>query len=164
MKHETPKAILKLIQDKKLQPGTLKPSSRRLCVEYLDASGWSEMSIAALLEVHRNTIYKDLKLIYQRHGNIVLTTKFEHILGRLMAVKKQVQEKLSAQKKWKDVWLVEKEFLEKLQGLGVVFKQPEEIIVTDERKQYINMYANSSTEQISNRIKELEALEVGRPN
>lgn len=127
VKIESPMDLLERIRNNTLTSKDLSFAQRRLCVEYLDASGWSEANMATFFEVHRNTIYSDLKKIHQVHGEMLLKTKFEHILGHLITVKKHVQAKLSTQKKWKDVWIIEREFLEKLQGLGVVFKQPEEL-------------------------------------
>lgn len=124
---DNPKEILDLIKNKSLDPQELTPVQRKLCVELLDASGWTEVKIGAILGVSKQTIYRDVRLIHQKHGKTLIVTKFEQILGHLVTVKKNVQQNLSAQKKWKDVWIVEKEFLEKLQGLGVIFRQPEEL-------------------------------------
>lgn len=132
-------SLIQKIKDESLDPKTLPKELRQQCVEVLWAEGYGESSMAQILKRSEKTIKRDLQEIREKNalspdpelakqliGEMMLRARMHQgYLVRLARSKEgTVSEKAQAEYL---AWRVQKELVEKMQSLGYLPHQPQEI-------------------------------------
>lgn len=132
-------SLIQKIKDESLDPSTLPKGLRQQCVEVLWAEGYNESAMAQILKRSEKTIKRDLQEIREKNalspnlelarqtiGEMVQRARMHQGYLVRLARSKEAAVSEKAQSEYL-AWRVQKELVEKMQSLGYLPSQPQEI-------------------------------------
>ena len=130
-------ALLDNILAGDLEPKALATEERRAVVAVIDGPGsvdgkiqHTQSEMAEILDVSRQTICADLRIIRLRYGHQVMQTNLKEVLGEMVKAKRLCQHHARDEQNWQLFWAIEHCFVENLVKLGIVKRAEMKLNVT----------------------------------
>jgi hypothetical protein len=123
--------LISRLQKNQLTGEALSPHQRKVIVKYFyeEDSSWSKGAIAQLIGVTSHQVGK-IKSALKRIGMWEVESIDVMVIGvDVLRKKNECQRKAADKGDWALVWRIEMEYVEKMQGLGFIYKAPEKHLV-----------------------------------
>lgn len=128
--------LLKQIADKSLDAANLNTEERRKVLDLLDGpysvktgNVYTQVELATLLKVSRNTINRDIKILRRQRGHLVTQSDMIDAAGELRRAKRIAQWAARKDGDYPAFWQIELSYLQALQRLGIIREVPAELLV-----------------------------------
>jgi hypothetical protein len=118
--------ILRKIREGYLSPNDVPIHHRRICVAYLRCEGYTQMEIAEIFNVHRQTIIRDERANRKELAKLVNDIDVRSIAGGLIHWARQFTAKAIREKDYALAWRIQRDLVADLQSLGYLPRAPEQ--------------------------------------
>lgn len=155
--------LIQQIKDGSVEPKSISKDQRQQCVAILCSEGYSESSIAQVLNRSEKTIRRDLADIRSQNALSPDANLARELAGEMLQKARAHQSRLlriSSNKENKAfdriqaeyaAWRIERELIERLQSLGYMPQRAQELLLTHEG-------SDQSLEEISQMMMEVETV------
>jgi hypothetical protein len=116
--------VLSMIRDGTLRASELSAQDRRPVVAYLRLEGYSKEEMSRLFEINVRTIAADLALLSKDRTKVITKLSLLEVAGRLYQNAKHLARKARREGSYSTAWKIEKELVQSLQDLGLVYRAP----------------------------------------
>ena len=152
--------IINNIRTQKIKPIDVPTEQRRDCVLYLWLANDSISNMAVLFEVSRTTIYSDIEFNGKKVTNTIKDSGVNTIISEFVKQSEMLRKHAIESKNYFLAWKIVCETIDKLQSLGVVYKQPIKIEHEHSEKTTIP----EIRDRFRNRLSELWSVQSYNPN
>ena len=155
--------LIQQIKDGSVEPKSLSKDQRQQCVAILCSEGYSESSIAQVLNRSEKTIHRDIAEVRSQNALSPDANLARELVGEMLVKARAHQSRLlriSSNKENKAfdriqaeyaAWRIERELIERLQSLGYMPQRAQELVLTQEG-------SDQSLEEISQMMVEVESV------
>ena len=121
--------VIQLLKDKRLKKDDLTPRQRKLVVKYFteEASEFSNQNIADMIGVTDVRVGQIRQQLLKSAVWEIETIDIKMLATGLLQKKKQFQRRAVERNDFSLAWQIEKDYIEKMQSLGFVYKAPEKM-------------------------------------
>lgn len=121
--------VIQLLKDKRLKKDDLTPRQRKLVVKYFteEASEFSNQNIADMIGVTDVRVGQIRQQLLKSAVWEIETIDIKMLAAGLLQKKKQFQRRAVERNEISLAWQIEKDYIEKMQSLGFVYKAPEKM-------------------------------------
>jgi len=124
--------LVEAIQEFRYDPKKLDINQRREIVAYLKVEkSCSGGQIADILNVNRQTVHRDLKVIWKRYQKDAESYNVPSMIGRLALECDYAKNQARKNKDYNSVWRIQCEFIVMLQKLGWIPEAPKRIVIEE---------------------------------
>lgn len=122
--------LLQRIRQGAINPCTISAKLRQTCVAYLRLEGYTQVEIAEIFRVSRQTIIRDEKAIRKQYTSLVDELDVKSAAGELMATASQLAAKAIRKEDYALAWRIKCDLITKLQSLGYLPKVADKLNVS----------------------------------